>query len=110
MTVLQRDCRDVWPDDVPIGTYDIYRNTVAGYPGANAHILFVCPNGRRCGVLMGPTYVPRPTPDALVIWGWNGNDWRPTLTPSINCINVYPDGRPAGGCGWHGFIENGVMR
>jgi hypothetical protein len=35
-------------------------------------------------------------------WDWNGNDDAPTLAPSINCNG-------AGGCGWHGFIQDGVM-
>lgn len=105
---MQRDTRDVWPDDVPLGTFDIRQNGVQGYPGSSASILFVCPNGHRCSVLLGPTFVGRPTPDDLCIWGWDGNLERPTLTPSIDCIAV-KDGKPTGGCGWHGHITNGEI-
>lgn len=99
----------IWPDDAPPGTFDIDVGGVQGYPGSTAHILFVCPNHRRCAVLMGPQPVPRPTPDALYVWGWDGNLEQPILTPSINCLSER-DGKPAGGCGWHGHIEAGVMR
>lgn len=110
---MTRDDRDVWPDDVPVGTFEIDagpEHSVQGYPGSSGHILFVCPNGHRCSVLVGPTFVQRPSKDALCVWGWNGDKDRPTLTPSINCRNVDDDGKPAGGCGWHGFITDGVIR
>ena len=100
------DVRDAWPADVPIGTFDIEPGTLQGYPGATAHILFVCPNHRRCAVLVGPAAVSRTAEDRLSIWGWDGNRECPTLTPSINCL-AEKDGKPAGGCGWHGFITNG---
>ena len=104
-----RDTRDVWPDDVSIGTFDIELGGVSGYSGSTAHIQFVCPMGRRCSVLLGPAFVDRPNPDALCIWGWNGDLEHPTLTPSINCLSE-KDGKPTGGCGWHGHIINGVMK
>ncbi len=103
---LLRDARNEWPSNVPIGTFDIDLGTVAGYPGATAHLLFVCPQGQRCGVLLGPQHVDRPTADDLCIWGWDGDRDRPTLTPSINCV-AEKDGKPTGGCGWHGHITNG---
>ncbi len=106
---MQRDDRDEWPDDEPIGSFDIEPRGVEGYPGCTAHIIFECPNHRRCSVLLGPQPVPRPTPDALYTWGWDGNMERPTIWPSINCI-ADKDGKPTGGCGWHGFITAGVMR
>ncbi len=105
---MTRDSRDEWPPDEQVGSFDIHLGGVQGYPGATAHILFVCPKGQRCGVLVGPQFVNRPTPDALCIWGWNGDCDKPTLTPSINCI-AEKDGKPTGGCGWHGFITNGIM-
>lgn len=104
---MQRDLRDVWPDDVPIGTFDIEDGTIATYPGATAHLMFVCPNRRRCGILLGPTPVPKTPERQLYVWGWDGNKDRPTLHPSINCQAVYPDGTPASGCGWHGHIAAG---
>lgn len=102
---------EVWPDDVEPGTFDIETGTIDGYPQASGHIIFVCPNGKRCVVLLGPTAVGRDEAAGrrLCIWGWNGDLERPTLTPSINCV-AEKDGRLTGGCGWHGFITNGVMR
>jgi len=99
--MMQLDERDVWPDDVPVGTFDIYLGGTEGYPASTAHILFVCPNGKRCGVMLGPQHVGRPAPDKQVIWGWDGNREYPTITPSINCV---------GGCGWHGHITSGEFR
>ncbi len=104
-----RDSRDAWPEDVPPGTFDVIDGPVQGQPGCTAHMTFVCPNGKRCGVLLGPVFVPRPNPDALNVWGWNGSYDAPTLTPSVNCI-AEKDGKPTGGCGWHGFITNGEFR
>lgn len=97
---MQRDDRDVWPDDVPVGTFDIIQHEVQGVDGATAHIMFTCPGGRRCGVFIGPVFVQRPTPDDLCVWQWDGNVEQPTIKPSINCV---------GGCGWHGWITSGVM-
>lgn len=104
------DQRDVWPADVPVGTFDIETGGVQGYPGATAHIMFVCPNEKRCSVLLGPSSVPRPSKGALCIWAWDGNSERPTITPSIDCRAVDDEGNPTGGCGWHGYITNGVIR
>lgn len=103
-----RDKRDVWPDDVPVGTFDIEVGGMQGYPDCTAHIQFICPNNRHCAVLLGPRHVNRPTPESLCIWGWDGNFDSPTITPSINCLSE-KDGKPAGGCGWHGFITNGTI-
>lgn len=107
---MHLDQRDEWPADVPVGTFDIEDGTVQGHPAATAHLLFVCPNGRRCAILLGPQSADRPTPDGFCVWAWDGNRERPTITPSINCRSVDDEGKPAGGCGWHGFITNGVLR
>lgn len=103
-----RDDRDVWPADVPTGTFDIENGTIAGY-AATAHMIFVCPNQRRCTILLGPQNVNRSAPDRLCVWKWDGNENEPTITPSINCI-AEKDGKPTGSCGWHGFITDGVMK
>lgn len=106
---MVRDERDAWPADASVGTFDMTTHGVEGYPACTAHILFVCPNKHRCAVLLGPTFVPRPAEGELNIWGWDGNTEHPTITPSINCI-AEKDGKPTGGCGWHGFITGGVIR
>src|SRR6266850_2693626 len=91
---MNRDDRDEWSSDEPIGSFDIEHGTLAGYT-STAHILFVCPNGKRCAVLLGPSFVDRATPDGLCVWQWDGNMERPTITPSINCI-AEKDGKPTG--------------
>jgi hypothetical protein len=106
---MVRNADDVWPDDAPPGTFDIEPCTIEGYPGVTAHLLFECPNRHRCGVLLAPQPIDRGDDRKLHVWGWNGNVEKPTLTPSINCI-AEKDGKPTGGCGWHGFITNGVIR
>jgi hypothetical protein len=106
---MTRDERDEWPSTEPVGSFDVTDGEVAGYPGATGHMIFVCPKGKRCAVLVGPSPVERPDQKSLFIWGWNGDRERPTLTPSVNCI-AEKDGKPTGGCGWHGFIINGTMR
>lgn len=107
---MVRDDREVWPDDTPPGAFSIGLNRVQGYPAATGHILFVCPNQKRCAVLLGPAATPPAEGQRLHIWAWDGNLERPTLTPSINCRATKDDGTPAGGCGWHGHITNGEMR
>jgi hypothetical protein len=106
---MVRDTRDEWPDSEPVGSFDIEQHTLQGYPQATGHIMFVCPNGKRCSVLIGPESVGRDSPDKLCIWKWDGNLEKPSLTPSINCL-AEKDGKPTGGCGWHGFITLGVMK
>ncbi len=103
-----RNDNDEWPNDHPVGRFSIHVAGLEGYPGSTAHILFECPKGQRCSVILGPQAVPRSAPDRACIWGWDGNLDKPTLTPSINCITE-KDGKPTGGCGWHGHIINGVI-
>ncbi len=110
---MQRDPRDEWASDEPVGSFDISASpghSVGGYPGANGHIIFVCPAGKRCSVLVGPQPIDNHAQKRCSIWGWDGNSERPTLTPSINCRAVDDDGKPTSGCGWHGFITNGIMQ
>lgn len=108
MIEMVRDNRDSWPEDEPKGSFDIELGTLKDY-ASTAHIIFVCPNGRWCSILLGSTFVDRSSPDRLCVWQWNGNLEKPTITPSINCI-AEKDGKPTGGCGWHGFIDNGIMK
>lgn len=34
-------------------------------------------------------------------WNWDGNDDKPSLTPSVQCL--------VDGCRWHGYITNGEL-
>jgi Family of unknown function (DUF6527) len=109
---MVRDPRDEWPDNEPVASFDIDRCTLLSRPGVTAHILFVCPLGKRCGVFLGPVAEGRQEQNPGwkgCVWGWDGNLEKPTLTPSINCI-AEKDGKPTGGCGAHFCITAGVMK
>jgi hypothetical protein len=56
---------------------------------------FLCPCG--CGMLCGINVGEK---DGAKVWGWNGDEDRPTATPSIN-INMGH---------WHGYLTAGVFR
>lgn len=108
MDSMIRNSNDIWPPDAPVGTFDIELGTIKDY-SATAHMIFVCPNNRRCTILIGPTFEDKSSTDRLCVWKWDGNMNEPTIEPSINCI-AEKDGKPTGGCGWHGWITKGVMK
>lgn len=58
-----------------------------------------CPKtGNPCGgIMIGHPDKPARSPS----WRWDGNVEEPTLEPSVNCT---------GGCGWHGFVQQGEFR
>ena len=105
---MLRNSADIWPDDAPPGTFDIHLARVQDVPAATAHIVFVCPNQRRCGVFLGPQHADGEP--GKKVWGWNGDVDRPTCTPSLSCVQKVVDGKVQGGCGWHGFITAGELR
>lgn len=58
---------------------------------------FACPRvkGQRCGWLsLRPKGSPRTTERPQ--WEWDGDEEKPTFSPSVNCRDC-----------WHGFIESG---
>jgi len=110
MAKMTKNENDEWPKDAPVGMFDLRGNGVEGYPAATGHIQFICPNNKHCSVLLGPQFVQRPEKGKCNIWAWDGNRDSPTITPSINCVAVDEDGKPTGGCGWHGFITNGDIK
>jgi hypothetical protein len=65
------------------------------------YLLYVCPRhgsgspSHLCGVPIAPGKLENGAQ-----WHRSGSLDAPTLMPSVNCV---------GGCGWHGFITNGVM-
>lgn len=44
-------------------------------------------------------------------WTWTGSPEDGTLSasPSLHCVTHW-NGHATGGCGWHGFLTNGVLR
>lgn len=67
-----------------------------GLDGRIAALMFVCPCG--CGGV-GSVAVREGYGDKH--WQWNGDEARPTLTPSI--LKTSP-------CRWHGYLTDGVFR
>src|ERR1700719_1793691 len=104
--LMHLDVRDEWPDHVPIGTFELVQHGLEGRPSVMGHLIFVCPKGKHCCVFVGPAFEAKRNENEPNVWAWDGNVATPTLTPSINCLSE-KDGKPCGGCGWHGHITNG---
>jgi hypothetical protein len=73
-----------------------YRVTEGPVP----HLFFGCMNGKG---LCGVPILPSPPNKLGFVWSWDGNRERPTLSPSIHCTTEH------GGCGFHGFMNAGVL-
>ena len=58
-------------------------------------LLFVCPCG--CDHRSSLNFDPRGTP----VWRWNGDQEKPTLSPSVFRTDE---------CRWHGFLVDGVWK
>jgi hypothetical protein len=87
------DCRRVADFDAIEKPGDFYFEPVQGMGGDTClHIqmpdgAFIC-----IAVARGGNTTPK-------VWGWDGNEDRPTITPSIHCIDR-----------WHGWLEAGRLR
>jgi hypothetical protein len=66
-----------------------------GLDGKIASLMFVCPCG--CGSVGAVTVREG---YGMKQWHWNGDEARPTLTPSI--LKTSP-------CRWHGFLTDGAF-
>lgn len=86
------DCRRVADYDAVERPGDFYFHPVEGMAGEN-HLHVTLPGGAFIciGVQQGGTCGPG-------VWTWDGNEERPTLTPSIHAI-----GR------WHGYLTAGRL-
>lgn len=100
------DNRKEWPPGTPEGSFEISTNGLQGRPSVVGHIEFICPQRRHCAVFLGKQFEAKRNDQECNVWAWDGNQEKPSITPSINCIKE-KDGKPTGGCGWHGFITNG---
>lgn len=80
-----------WPDDgLPAGQFLWLDDRDKGH----RTIVYGCPCG--CGTTHGlPVAAGGQRPGR---WGWDGNEDRPTVTPSIQIV---------GGCRWHGWLRGG---
>lgn len=74
---------------------DFYINELEGQPGATHYLHYQCPCG--CGDYRGI-----PLNRGLAVqgagWGWDGNEDKPTTTPSIKHLDD---------CKFHGFLTAG---
>ena len=92
------DCRRVADYDAIERPGDFYFKPVQGLPGETAiHVMlpghtFICIGVACGGSTQGPPTCPGP------VWGWDGNEDKPTLTPSIHTKEH-----------WHGFLKAGRL-
>lgn len=95
--------QDMHPDDAEFVDGRLIRRDLppgtsqwsCGLDGKIASLMFVCPCG--CGSVGAVTVQ---VGYGSKVWDWNGNEVRPTLTPSI--LKTSP-------CGWHGYLTDGVF-
>jgi len=75
--------------------------------GSSGRLNFGCPRGHgNCGsIIIGNGFKP----PGEKTWQWDGNVEKPTLTPSINCLDRNPKNpkEKYAGCGWHAYLTNG---
>ena len=70
------------------------------FHGPDAGILFGCPCG--CGEMKSVSFRSERRP----LWQWDGNREKPTLTPSINILQLDDAGNRIGEH-WHGWLTAG---
>ncbi len=76
--------------------WDFDHERLGGKREDKLHFLYLCLPGETrwspIQVQNGPTGGDR-------IWGWDGNEEKPTVTPSIHCVGH-----------WHGHLNNGFLK
>lgn len=86
------DCRKVADYDHIERPGDFYFQPVQGVAGENClHVMLPGNVFIMIGVAVGPASTPK-------VWGWDGNEERPTLEPSIHTVGH-----------WHGFLKAGRL-
>ena len=83
---------------VPPGAFEYF-----SFLGPDGGILFGCPCG--CGEMKSVSFRSERRP----VWNWDGNREKPTLTPSINILQLDQAGKQIGEH-WHGFLTDGEFR
>lgn len=87
------DARQVADYDAVERPGDFYFAPVQGMAG-ETHLHVMLPGGSF--ICIG---VRRGEPGGSRVWGWDGNEAKPTITPSIHAIDR-----------WHGFLTAGRLR
>jgi hypothetical protein len=97
MTPFQgRRVDDVFPGkpDAKPGDFEFFASARQPFAG----LFFVCPCG--CGDVRGLPFRNGPAAwDGEPSWTWDGDEERPTLSPSILRTD---------GCKWHGYLKSGI--
>jgi hypothetical protein len=100
---------DWWQKDPPLGAFMIHESTVdqqfpevkpvADRPTVTIRY-FTCmlPNGSTCTIPLRPVPATGRPVNGGHSWEWDGNQEKPTLTPSINSVGA-----------WHGWVRAGRM-
>ena len=98
-------CED-WPDEgTPAGHWHFYVSRDVADGQEPAGILFGCPCG--CGQMNSVAF--RASREGRPSWEWDGNREKPTLSPSINILQLDEAGKRTGEH-WHGWLRDGVFQ
>ena len=90
---------------VPAGAFEFFMAYGDPEGSPPAGILFGCPCG--CGQMMSVGFDTHESRRPR--WHWDGSRETPTLTPSINILQMNDAGQKIGEH-WHGFLTNGEFR
>lgn len=88
---MRRNTAEVWDPYVP-GDFDWHVTE------STRMLVFIDPVGHYIGVHVQPGTIEAPGTGPL--WQWDGNEDKPTLTPSV--LNLAPGG-------WHGWVRGGEL-
>jgi len=90
---------------IPAGQWSFYKRYSDPDDAMPAGILFGCPCG--CGEMKSVGFDTHESRRPR--WHWDGNRERPTLTPSINILQLNDAGQQVGEH-WHGWLTAGEFR
>lgn len=96
-------CGNVPADDLPTEPGEWQLRNVFDKDVVYQEMYYGCP--LRPGHLCVVPILPKRNPNGSG-WTWDGDMVNPSLSPSINCKSE-KDGKPVGGCGWHGHLTQG---
>jgi hypothetical protein len=87
------------PHDVEVKpgdfAWDFDSEELSGDRSLPKHFIYLCLPGCAC---MTAIEVQKGAAGGNRVWGWDGNEDKPTLTPSIHALNQ-----------WHGYLRNGRL-
>ena len=88
--------REVMPEQQPGDfCWDFDAEYLGGKREDEQHFLYLCLPGE---TRWSPIQVRKGTPGGERVWGWDGNEDQPTVTPSIHWVGH-----------WHGYLRAGRL-